>query len=287
MRQAMAYCPGHLTGFFQICRHEDPLQTGSRGAGFSINLGAESRVILENGNGKLDIFINGARAKARVTENAVRSLLGEEKLDIKIFTTLHLPISQGFGMSAAGALSSSLALSELLGLGEDAAYEAAHIAEVQCGTGLGDIAALRTGGMEMRVKEGLPPKGEVVRLDGSFDMVLARLGPNIDTSTVINDPKKSDKLNKAAKEAVERFSEDRDVHNLFRQSIRFMNESGLQTESVKKALDGIGSENVGSMCMVGNSVFATGPDIPLLSRRLAKFGTVYEAQVEFSGPRLI
>ncbi|OPY34562.1 MAG: Pantoate kinase [Methanomassiliicoccales archaeon PtaU1.Bin124] len=287
MRQAMAFCPGHLTGFFQICRHPDPLATGSRGAGFSINLGAESRVVLENGTGKLDIFINGAKAKARVTESAAKTLLGEEKLDTKIFTTLHLPISQGFGMSAAGALSASLALSELLGQGEDAAYDAAHIAEVQCGTGLGDIAAIRTGGMEMRVKEGLPPAGEVVRLDGNFDMVLARLGSSIDTASVINDPKKFDKLNKAAEAAFNRFNEDRDVHNLFRQSVRFMKESGLETDAVSKALAGIGSENVGSMCMIGNSVFTTGPDIPLLMRRLAKFGTVYEAKVDFEGPRML
>jgi pantoate kinase len=286
MRQALAYCPGHITGFFEICRHEDPLQTGSRGAGFSINMGAESRVVLEDGPGKLDIFINGAKAKARVTENAIHTLLGEEKVDMKVFTTFHLPISQGFGMSAAGALSAALALSELLGQGEDAAYEAAHIAEVQCGTGLGDIAALRTGGMEMRTKEGLPPAGEVVRLDGEFEMVLARLGPNIETSTIINDPKKIARLNKAGKEAMERFSADKDIHNLFRQSAIFMKESGLQTEKVAKALELMGSENVGSMCMVGNSIFATGPDIPLLARRLSRFGTAYEAKVDFEGPRL-
>lgn len=287
MRQARAFCPGHITGFFEMCRHEDVLHTGSRGAGFSIALGAESRVVMEDGPGKLDIFINGARAKARVTEHAVKELLGDEKLNIKIFTTFQLPISQGFGMSAAGTLATALALSELLGLGEDAAYEAAHTAEVQCGTGLGDIAALRTGGMEMRVKEGLPPAGEVTRLAGSFDMVLARVGPNIETPTVLRDPEKVAMMNKAGADAMKRFVEDPDVHNLFHQSERFMNNSGLLTVDVRKALDGMGNENRGAMCMVGNSIFASGPDIPLLARRLSKFGIVYETHVDFEGPRLL
>ncbi len=243
MRQATAFCPGHITGFFQICRHENVLETGSRGAGFCVRLGAQSRVVLKEGVGKVEVKINGARAKAHVTERAVRHLLGEEKLDVDVFTTLQLPVSQGFGMSAAGALSSAMALTELLGLGEEEAYTAAHIAEVESGTGLGDVAALQCTGVTYRKREGLPPFGEVQRIPGDFDMVLARVGPSIDTSTVILDPQRSAAINRAGEECLERFAKKKDLYNLLDLAVDFTASSGLLTERVRKALvsiDGLG-----------------------------------------------
>ena len=44
--QATAFCPGHITGFFHL-RHENLLETGSRGAGLCVRLGAQSRVVLQ------------------------------------------------------------------------------------------------------------------------------------------------------------------------------------------------------------------------------------------------
>ncbi|HSV42250.1 MAG TPA: pantothenate kinase [Methanomassiliicoccales archaeon] len=287
MRQAIAFCPGHITGFFQICRHPDMLQTGSRGGGFSITLGAESRVVLKDGDGQVDVHINGARVKAIVTEAAVRNVLGDERCDVDVYTLLQLPVSQGFGMSAAGALSSALALSELLGRGEDDAYEAAHRAEVQCGTGLGDVAALRTGGIEFRRKEGLQPFGEVERIPGDFDMLLAKVGPMIDTSTIILDPVRSEAINKAGSDAYQRFSRSPGLHELLDVSMDFTRSSGLITGHVEKALRSVGAENIGGMCMVGNSIFAAGGDIMELGRKLSKYGNVYEASVDLEGPRLI
>jgi pantoate kinase len=286
MRQAMAFCPGHITGFFQICRHKGVLETGSRGAGFSITLGAESRVVLEDGEGKLDIFVNGAHAKARVTEMAMEKLLAGEKLNAKVFTTLQLPVAQGFGMSAAGALSSALAVAQLLGKGEDAAYEAAHEAEVTCGTGLGDIAALKCGGIEFRAKEGLQPYGEVVPIDGDLDVLLCKVGPTIDTTSVINNAAKSAAINESARKCVEKFAKDMSIDNLFEISHEFADASGLATDKVKAALNVVGKDGKAAMCMVGNSIFVTGPDLGHLERKLAHLGTVYEAKVDHKGPRL-
>lgn len=286
MKQAMAFCPGHITGFFQICRHENVLETGSRGAGFSITAGAESRVVIEDGDGKLDIFLNGAHAKARVTEMAVQKLIGDEKMNVKIFTTLQLPIAQGFGMSAAGALSSALSTASLLGKSEEDAYKAAHEAEVTCGTGLGDIAALKCGGIEFRSKEGLQPYGEVIPIEGDLGLVLCKVGPTIDTATVINNAKKSAAVNEAARKCVESFAKDVSVDRIFEVSNEFSKVSGLMTDKVKAAITAVGKEGKVSMCMVGNSVFATGPDLALISRRLGRFGTVFETAVDHKGPRL-
>jgi pantoate kinase len=287
MRQASAFCPGHITGFFQICRHENVLETGSRGAGFCVRLGAQSRVVLKDGTGKVEVKINGARAKAHVTERAVRHLLGEERLDVDVFTTLQLPVSQGFGMSAAGALSSAMALTELLGLGEEEAYTAAHIAEVESGTGLGDVAALQCTGVTYRKKEGLPPFGEVQRIPGDFDMVLARVGPSIDTSSVILDPERSAAINRAGEECLGRFAKKKDLYNLLDLAVDFTASSGLLTERVRKALISIDGLGLGSMCMVGNSVFAAGPDLDGLDRQLRRFGLTFRTSVDLEGARLL
>ena len=287
MREAMAFSPGHITGLFQICRHDDALMTGSRGAGFSVRLGAESRVVLSEGEGVVNVHINGARTNAKVTEMAIRLVLGDERMDVDVYTNLQLPMSQGFGMSAAGALSSALALSELLGQGEDVAYEAAHIAEVNCGTGLGDVSAIRCGGMEYRKKEGLPPYGEVIRIPVDFEMVLARVGPVISTSSVILDKIKSDAINTAGASCVDRFISKPDLDNFLVQASEFMRGSGLMTDRIKRVIQAIGQNGRGSMCMVGNSVFAIGPDLELLARKLSRYGAVFMTQVDLEGPRLL
>jgi pantoate kinase len=283
----MAFCPGHITGFFQICKHDDVLKTGSRGAGFSITAGAESRVVLEEGDGKIDVFVNKAHAKARVTEMTMLKLLEGEKYDAKVYTSLQLPMAQGFGMSAAGALATALALTDLLGKGVDEAYQAAHEAEVTCGTGLGDIAALKQGGFEFRTKEGLQPNGEVIGLEGDMKMLLCKVGPTIDTSTVLKDPVKTAAIIEAGKKCVASFKKDMSIENFFELSHEFSEASGLMTDKVRAALDIMTKDDRAAMCMVGNSVFATGPDLPLMERKLAKFGTVYETKVDHRGPRLM
>ena len=78
-------------------------------------------------------------------------------------------------MSAAGALSSALALAELLGLGEEEAFAAAHLAEVESGPGWGTSRLCSTG--VTFVEGGAPPARRGARIDGDFDMVLARCRP--------------------------------------------------------------------------------------------------------------
>ena len=42
--KATAFSPGHVTGFFEVREGDDPLASGSRGAGMCISLGATSKV---------------------------------------------------------------------------------------------------------------------------------------------------------------------------------------------------------------------------------------------------
>src|SRR5512137_1733056 len=153
---AEAFSPGHVTGFFEIRYTEDLLSSGSRGAGLCLALGAKSTVrARKSGRTSIEVTIDGRRSQAAVTRAALLHLLQHEMYQVEVTTQLDLPQSQGFGMSAAGALSASLALAEILGRGRHEAFEAAHMAEVSQRTGLGDVSAIHKAGITIRTRPGL------------------------------------------------------------------------------------------------------------------------------------
>lgn len=285
--KAKAFCPGHITGLFQVCQDEDVIACGSRGAGLSISLGVISEVEVSDGSGKVDIWLNGLKAEAPVTEHAVRQLLKDRPLDVKVRNELQLPVAQGFGTSAAGSLSAAWALAELLDVPHNEAYVAAHVAELANRTGMGDVSGIMRGGIEVRCKAGLPPRGQVERLNGHMELVLAVVGPSIPTAEKLSSPEVRDQVNAAGKGRVDQLMEQPTLENLFRLSNEFMEESGLSTPEVRRAVWEAKKWGWASQSMIGNSVFATGPDIELLKEALANYGDTYRCSLDFDGPRLI
>lgn len=282
-----AFSPGHITGFFEVCRAKNPLATGSRGAGLCLSLGARSIVkISEAGKQSIDVAIDGRRAEAPVTRSAIRHLVGANKLSIKVSTSLDLPQSQGFGMSAAGALSASLAATELLGLGRQKAFEAAHLAEVRNKTGLGDVSAIHRGGVTLRVRPGLPPIGKVKRIDGAPTVVLAEVGRRLLTKTVLTSPAKVAAINKSGARKVKLLDKEPTLSRFMRLSVEFAFETGLATRPVQNAIDAASKLGLASMSMLGSSVFAIG-DTEGLVRVLSEFGEVWVCKVDTEGPKIL
>ena len=198
-----SFCPGHITGFFQIREHKDLLRSGSRGAGLCVGLGTHCTVQAEEGEGKKTVRFAGVEVDAPVTLDAISYILGQRKLDVVVDLVHDLPIGQGFGMSAAGALSAAHALSEIIGLPFSEAIRAAHKSELRHRTGLGDVAALSRGGITFRRKEGVPPFGQVDRINAEPELVLCVVGDPISTAEVLSDPRKRERLNKIGNECVE------------------------------------------------------------------------------------
>ncbi len=287
MREARAFCPGHITGFFEICRAKDLLSTGSRGAGLCLSLGATSTVFIEDSKRQLiDISINGARSEAEVTREAVARVIGKKSLHLSIATELDLPVSQGFGMSAAGALSASLATCSLLGLPRRKAFEVAHIAEIVRGGGLGDVSALHAGGITVRQRPGLPPIGNVIRIDGQPDLVLCVVGRKMLTKSVLNDPVKRSAINSNGSRRVDELLEKPSLERLMELSYEFAIESGLASGKTLEAMAAASKLGMASMSMLGNSVFAVG-DQDELERVLSGYGKTYRCTVDLSGPRIL
>lgn len=282
-----AFCPGHITGFFEICRSNDILSTGSRGAGMCLSLGATSRVKVErHTRQRIEIRIDGRRSRAEVTREAIRVLIGAEPASITVDTALDLPMKQGFGMSASGSLSAALALSDLMGMPRQKAFEAAHIAEVICGGGLGDVSAVHSGGITIRKRAGLPPKGEVLRIDGTPKVVLAVVGKGLRTKAVLSDPRKAKAINESGSRKVDALIQEPTVDKLMELSQQFALETGFASRKVTVAIDAVSGVGRASMSMLGNSVFSVG-DTASLRRRLSKLGDVWTCSVDTMGPRVI
>jgi pantoate kinase len=281
-----AFCPGHITGFFQICEHKDPMRSGSRGGGLCVSLGATSSVRMEEGNGEVIVTIDGKEQKAPVTVDAVSRIILDRKMDVYVDTKLDLPIGQGFGTSAAGALSAAHAAAELLELPFRVALRAAHEAELANRTGLGDVAALSRGGLTFRRKEGLPPFGLIDRINAEPEVVLCVIGSPLSTHDILADQGRRKLVNEVGKDCVKRMSLSPTLATLMRLSREFMIRTGLATGDVEEAVRAAEDYGPASMAMLGNSVFAVG-HVRDQDRVLSEMGTSFRCKVDWRGPRLL
>lgn len=262
------------------------MRSGSRGAGLCVSLGATSEVRMEEGNGEVIVRINGREERARVTEAAVSNVILQRRVDVYVDTVQDLPSGQGFGMSAAGALSAAHATSEILGLPFRVALRAAHEAELSNRTGLGDVAALSRGGITFRRKEGLPPYGVVDRINAEPDVVLCVIGSPMATAEVLSDPGKRRAVNEMGKDCVKRMALSPTLATLMRLSREFMTRANLATKEVEEAVRAAEEYGPASMAMLGNSVFSVGHARDT-DRVLSEIGTTFRCKVDWRGPRLL
>ncbi len=253
-----AYSPGHITGFFLPCVHHDQLRTGSRGAGMCIDRGVTTTLDVKKGTGRKEFVVNGVPHDAPVMRSALEEIAGHQDVDVAAEVTMDLPVSSGFGTSAAGALSAAFALARALGRSGEEAFAAAHRAELSNGTGLGDVAALTRGGMTFRRIEGLPPFGCIDRLADRQDIVAAVVGPMVRTSDVLGDPARRSSIEEVGRECYRVLARSPTPDMFFRTSREFTMRTGLAGPDVKRALEAVEGLGDASMIMLGNSVFARG-----------------------------
>ena len=147
-------------------------------------------VNLSVGTEEIEVFLNGAKDEAPVTIDAIRYLMDGAGMDVTVRTTLELPVGQGLGMSGAGALSSCLAVCKIMGLPPEDAIHAAHIAAIKNGTGLGAFIAQSVGGLEMRTLPGIPPHGNVDRLNVNSKVILCVMSGERSTAKILHDKDK-------------------------------------------------------------------------------------------------
>jgi len=287
-----AFCPGHITSLFYPPEPgPTPETTGSRGAGTCIALGARATVHAEPAK-ITSIVPSGETRLNPVVVMAIGEYLtlGTDPVQAHLGFDLELPVGQGFGMSGAMTFASLVALERELGLADgniDALLSLAHSAEVAFNTGLGDVVAQVKGGIDVRVREGLPPSGEVRVIDHEATVLVAWGSEPLHTRSVLEDPVARKRLERACLPHLEALEGTPDLEWLLEAGWAFAQEAGLVSEVVRLMATICTAHGRASQVMLGNSVFATG-DLDAMAEDLGSEGFSYRITcIDNEGVRLL
>jgi pantoate kinase len=303
MEEARAFAPCHITGFFQIFdTSASALDVGSRGAGVSLSLGVKTLVKIKRSSESFyRISINDVvSGSADVSEHVLKTFRSRfkemESFKISVDHQTEVPLGAGFGTSGAAALSLALALNKALSLGLSRieAAQLAHVAEIECKTGLGTVIAETFGGGEIRVRPGAPGIGEIKEMPIPKDMTVASLvfGPS-STKNFLADKRTRKRVNELGGKFVDRLVNEPNVANFLKLSRQFAEHIGLITDKTRKALDLADKTNfVCSMPIFGEAIFTIGEGGPLkeLFKTLHKQGVdgqMVISKVDFEGARVL
>jgi len=279
-------CGGHVTLLFTVNDlDEDPMRQGSLGAGLCLTDGAEAIVRGELGGYSLEVKFLDGNGDSRMYQQ-VLDLLNEEIPAIadhswEIAVRNKLPSSQGFGMSAAGAVAAAAAFQRALGLPQEESMRrslaVAHLVERRNSTGLGDVTALAAGGVERRLNPGAPYSGSDLlngpgRAEGwseSIPVVLAwRANPGRHTSEYIDDDDWKQSITEAGTKLMRHLSDgpwnNSRWSELLSSAEAFAKQSGLRGDASRSALvqagqnaaqrAGLGAGAAVLLCMLGESI---------------------------------
>lgn len=246
--------------------------------------------VLDEGFPGVTTRINGQAADASTTRQAVELLLGEDKSAcVTVDQTMDLPVSQGFGMSAAGALSAALAVAHIQKRPRSEAVWAAHCAEVVSRSGLGDVVGAELGGFETRREPGVAPHGRVERFptgDPVDEVLLAVVDEAILTKRILTDPIQRARIKEAGRQALRRFWDAPSLRSFSDISREFSLASHLASDRIARVYRETERLAFVSQCMLGGSVFAFGKSADV-RKRLARYGPVFSTRIDTQGARLL
>jgi len=252
----------HLTGIFEIRDNSKGLlRKGSRGAGLSINRGVITTVRKTTDPG-YKIFFDGKtrpETEATVTKQIIELLLPKtERSNLRIEHIFQVPLSSGYGASAAGAVGTAYAINDLLELGltQLELFQIAHRAEVLMKSGLGDVIGLYQGGLEIRLREGAPGVGETIpfkNVDG-WKVATVHLG-TLPTSGVLSNHHKRKIVNNAARDVISELKLSPTFSNFIKQSVAFTINANLWSNKLRECIRKLPESVIGSQIMLGEAFF--------------------------------
>ncbi|MHB9288484.1 pantoate kinase [Halobacteriales archaeon Cl-PHB] len=248
---AQAFVPGHVTGFFTVDRDEDPTKAGSRGGGVAL---ADGVTVTVRPSEDPQTALNGDPVEVEAVDRVLRAL--DAPADVRGVTDL--PLGSGFGVSGAMALGAALGAGAVFDreLSENELVTVAHGAEVEAGTGLGDVVAQARGGIPLRLEPGGPHQGVVDGIPARPRVEYLSLG-ELSTEEVIGGDVAS--LTEVGEAALSRVVAEPTLEGFMHASRRFSREAALLSDEVREVIQDV-SDAGGSaaMAMLGETVFALG-----------------------------
>jgi pantoate kinase len=246
---AQAFVPGHVTGFFTVERGDDPTLTGSTGAGLVLTDGVTVTVRRAEESA---VYLGGDEVEMEAVERTLDAL----RVSAEVQGTTDLPVGAGFGVSGAMALGAALGANAVFerGLSMYELATIAHGAEVQAGTGLGDVVAQRHGGAPIRLEPGSPQhnKMDAIPQRGRVEYLVEG---ELSTSEVIGGD--TDPLGPPGRQALSDLVQEPTLETFMRASRTFARETGLLTEWVQDVVTDVSDAGGdATMGMLGETVVA-------------------------------
>jgi pantoate kinase len=256
--QARAFAPGNISCIFKVVADPDPAKMHSLGMGFTVSDGVTATVRVAD---RTTVTFNGQD----IDFPTVITLIGKlSHQPVHVDLETRLQLSSGFGLSGASTLAVSCATNHLLGLGksERELAMAAHVAEVENLTGLGDVCAQYHGGCLVKLTAGDPLAAE--RLPVPDQPIYFRYFGPIHTREILADVTRRSRINAAADGALGRLQDlvkldTVDFDACVRLSRDFAANSGLMTDDrVRRVIEEVEADGgSASMIMLGHAVFST------------------------------
>ncbi|WP_048153158.1 pantoate kinase [Methanolacinia paynteri] len=277
-REAVAFCPGHISGWFKPVFIVSEGLPGSVGGGIVIDRGVESTAVPSDETRVTCLYTgsDGSVLKTVKGSSPVEHALKTAGITAEIVTRSDLPPESGFGLSGAAIISSLAAASRVSGirLSKEQIFRIAYETEVSLRTGLGDVPAIAGGGYVCRRSPGL--KGEIIRrYDMDEPIFVLNFGP-LPTAGVLGEEN-------AVKRIEDAYSGNcpGSPAEFFRTAGEFSERSGFITPEVRDVLSACASKKIPAfMTMLGNGVAAYGKNA---SAVLRDFGTPEEMHMSKTG----
>ena len=268
----MSFAPGHISLTFAIHSNSDLLKMGSTGLGIVLPQGVYCSIIDERRDDNENVII----VENKIIDDPVVSraieLLGYGNRGLSVYLRRDLPIGSGFGISGASALAACIELDKNL---HNCAL-AAHQAEIEYKTGLGDVvaiaSALSVGDFPLIVERnspGINGETKTFRIKKKLVICISGLGRN--TSEIISNPEWSEIINGVS---LNLRITDYDIRSVIKNGRIFTEKSGLLNDNIVEILDSIPIGAVSSVAHLGTSIVAVSDNITELASSLEKYGEV-------------
>jgi pantoate kinase len=194
-----------------------------------------------------------------ISEEVARRLVGGRSGILNVRLRHDLPVGQGFGTSAAGALATALAVAEVLRRPRSKAIEVAHLADLFGRGGLGGVAAILGGGLEVRTRAGLPPLGRVVHRSYTDSIFVGVVGSPILSPRALANPAILHRIEEVGRE-IDDLARHPDSHRFWGASERFTDRVPLAPPRVRTVLRALRRRGArAAQAMFGSSFFAALP----------------------------
>ncbi len=303
-----AFSPAGISSFFEICdvaANGEPIanleQVGARGGGFGIEKGVLTEVsVSEDRTNSVRVLINGKLSpRAETTKTVARMLLDktDKAFSVTVNHKVAVPIGAGFGSSAAGALTAGLALSDAMGLHLtfNQIGRIAHVAEIQCKTGLGTVGPLMLGGCILTVEPGAPGISIIDRIPiGDDYVIVAGVFEPTPTKQVLLSQEKRCEINRWGRKTLDAILAEPSIENFLACCLEFAEKTGFMTQRLRQLVNL--AENAGALGvaqnMVGEAVHAltfeeNAGNIEEAFKQVLPNERVLKAKVDLQGARLV